>query len=907
MTRPQAVARACGTICCGTACFLINGFLLLTLCLLSTLLYTEWRGTPLRLPEPLIQWAITRTLPDDYRVSWDSMASEANGHVRLNGFSVNYRPTDDQIVSARQVDIRIDLFGLITSLGTALDSIQVVGGEIRIPGMWSDSGVNEVVVTDLAGTLNMRFQTLNIRDARGRFGPVFLRLTGSIDRRWLPEAEPRNDALTRNKLHSYATRLLQLKRDISEWKPVWLEARIAPTDDQTHSIGLRVLAEELAWAPVDRVESVALKADLALTAQGMRGNALRVQIEHLEAGGGIMNAFELSTSSFVFNNNPISARLSAKELAWGGHALETLTVDLDVHPEGQLKVRQAVASYAGMDPEISGLINIHSPEKTKLAVRTQLNPARLLAHLAPDANWRKEFPIDLNPRSQVWTRLEFGERWVDAKATFSGSLLDPHAVGETFQEATFEGTATPQRIVFHSVRVTDHHEQHAEGSFLLDIEQHVYRLVASGHIYPGRLDNYIRTGWWEKLREQIQAGSSPFYGDIDLVSIWSDYDRTRTIVRIEAEDLTYNGQPAESAKAFLRQGPHWGDLLDLQAEGEAGTFDGRLRWRIREDENDNEILTFFYNFHSTLPLPALAMSFEQPWIDGNFSSQAPPDVHIDGVHVLENDTDEILQQTMTLQVESGPFAYKETIADSLSLMAEINDDELILYVNELGLFGGSVQGRVRVPERQEDEPPFSVELVGRGLDYPRVVQMLRTFSADNDAEGPTDPLPGFGLADVELNGHGVYPLLDRFVGEGSVALSEADLGTVRLVGVVSRVLEQVGLPFTSFSLRSLKATGSVQGGTIIFPDLVLSGPTMRIQADGEVDIQSQTLEVDLRVYLLTSEDNPLVTAFGLLFRPLTHALELELSGSLEDPQWRFKRNPFNLFRPQESTNETSTP
>ena len=41
--------------------------------------------------------------------------------------------------------------------------------------------------------------------------------------------------------------------------------------------------------------------------------------------------------------------------------------------------------------------------------------------------------------------------------------------------------------------------------------------------------------------------------------------------------------------------------------------------------------------------------------------------------------------------------------------------------------------------------------------------------------------------------------------------------------------------------------------------------------------------------------NPIATALSPLFKPLIDSLEVELSGLLANPQWRFSVHPSNIF------------
>jgi hypothetical protein len=140
-----------------------------------------------------------------------------------------------------------------------------------------------------------------------------------------------------------------------------------------------------------------------------------------------------------------------------------------------------------------------------------------------------------------------------------------------------------------------------------------------------------------------------------------------------------------------------------------------------------------------------------------------------------------------------------------------------------------------------------------------------------------------------------------------VKVTGADFGKVNLLGLLSELLDRTLLNFTSPRFdslggkpaedRSVTDTASTLDGDLLsFDDLWLTGPEAGLNAVGSYRLDTHTL--DFRAKLRPFENGKTFAAktFSLLTSPLSAALEVHLTGSLEKPDWIFKNGPTNLLR-----------
>ncbi len=898
--------HACGRSCRRTAKYLCNGFLFATLLLFGIILYAEWRDRPIRLPEPVLRWIVDLASPEDIEILWDRVVPEANGSFRFHAFEIRHRANAEPILTVRNLRVRPDWLSLLSGLGTPLESLEGGGARAFLPGMWSASGVPEVILDEIAGSIHFRYRTVELRDVRARFGPARLRLHGSLD----------TDAFARRvedpvppweRLRPVARDILRWKEDIRDWSPMWIAGEVRPETDGAHSVHLSAVAEEIRMENRAFLESLSAQGRINFSNTGRPSGGIRVFARAAGAAGVSAEGIRADIQA-TEGKSGLKSKVHIRRIAYDSFHADAADAAIRFDADTRvLTLDQANIIFGGMDIHLFGEADLASPSASSAVVYTRIDPATTLETLFPDNEELERFPVTADPRSWIRAKIRWPEDdWTEPTARFDGELVEFSVAHESYAHTFFEGTATSSAIAFAPVQVTDRGGQGASGAFLLDLKDTTFRILADGALHPRRLDNYLQGAWWADLRSRIESGDTPFAADVDVVSNWTERERAHSVVRVRGKEFTYLGHPVTSAEAFIRQGPAWVDLVELTAHTlDGGTFGGTLGWRLHGGTPpDYEEQTLLVDIESTLALPALAVAFGQSWIDDDFATESLPRVKVSGKQVSERGG-ETTDASLEVGIETDAFTYRGLSGEMLRMDARVRNEQLDLGIKELNAFGGKVEGSVSIADRTAEELTYNLDLTGSRLVYPELLRLLRQFTMTEEQREQAPPLPERGIVRFKIGGEGTFPRIEGFSGHGMVSLEDADLGTIRLVGILSRILEQVGLPLASFTLNSLDTTFRLADSVLHLPDLTFQGPTMRIRAEGDIALPDQRLALDLRVFPLTPEENPLVSALGLVFRPLTYALRIELSGTPENPSWRFRHNPLNVFRSTPEAIETA--
>ncbi|TVP80326.1 MAG: hypothetical protein EA353_04180 [Puniceicoccaceae bacterium] len=152
--------------------------------------------------------------------------------------------------------------------------------------------------------------------------------------------------------------------------------------------------------------------------------------------------------------------------------------------------------------------------------------------------------------------------------------------------------------------------------------------------------------------------------------------------------------------------------------------------------------------------------------------------------------------------------------------------------------------------------------------------------------------------DLRIHGQGPTDELWTHTGYGHFEIRNDRLGTIQLLGPLSRLLQNTLLNFTSFSLNTMSGYFRYEGDQVYFDPLRIDGQRTHIQAPGRLGLQDQSLDARVSVSLLGNVGNPesRIRRIGsFISRPIPNLLEFELTGTLQDQSLRSLYDLRNLI------------
>ena len=149
---------------------------------------------------------------------------------------------------------------------------------------------------------------------------------------------------------------------------------------------------------------------------------------------------------------------------------------------------------------------------------------------------------------------------------------------------------------------------------------------------------------------------------------------------------------------------------------------------------------------------------------------------------------------------------------------------------------------------------------------------FRTDSAT--ADGP-------GRLDAQL--HAIGPIDAPFsaTGYGEFSIRDKALGSIQMLGPLSRILQGTALGFTSFELDTLTAQFRLEDGYAHLPLLRVDGPRTGTNASGSVELETQALDMRVGVRLFGNATSEGIQSTGSpTFQP-TMLMRFRVTGTLD--------------------------
>ena len=147
------------------------------------------------------------------------------------------------------------------------------------------------------------------------------------------------------------------------------------------------------------------------------------------------------------------------------------------------------------------------------------------------------------------------------------------------------------------------------------------------------------------------------------------------------------------------------------------------------------------------------------------------------------------------------------------------------------------------------------------------------------------------VLDADVFAEGAFGDYLSFYGSGNATLRGAELGEVRMLGMLSALLR-----FTSLRFTSAHALFTLNGPSLLFSNVTLTGANSAIEAKGSYGLDQHLLDFRATVNPFKQSKSLPQKFMDLMLTPLSDVLAVRLTGTVEKPSWVFVNGPSNFLR-----------
>jgi hypothetical protein len=440
-------------------------------------------------------------------------------------------------------------------------------------------------------------------------------------------------------------------------------------------------------------------------------------------------------------------------------------------------------------------------------------------------------------------------------------------------------------------------DSRATGSYEMDTKTLAFRFLLGGRLRPMGIEGWF-SGWWDNLWANFAFGAAPPDAEVDIQGVWRDPPRTTVFVGASSGPMKLRELPLDTLATRLFIADGLVDDLGFRAARGDRLAEGRFARRTLPGNGPWQSIAF--DVRADFPAEALPALFGEQGrsIIAPVQLDAAPVIHLVGETFGPGAADRAGQQRYTLDLSTdAPLRYAGFPLDHLAVRLENQNGDIRLENLRAGVADGVASGRAALSGPADSRwLAVDIDLADAGLDL--AIARWREFQTARDPAAPnlTPDKPLGGKLSLHLAANGPAGDPRKFSGTGAARITDANLASIRLLGKFSELLSGLGIGLATLKLTDTNARFTLEQHRLVFAPLELSGPSALIEAEGAYRLSDGALDFTARVRPFEKREGIIGSTADFVLTPLSGALEVELAGTLDQPDWAFAYGPTRLFR-----------
>lgn len=563
----------------------------------------------------------------------------------------------------------------------------------------------------------------------------------------------------------------------------------------------------------------------------------------------------------------------------------------------------AVAIVTADYPRVAGALTVDlagEPLDLRIAGDANSRSGEVEIRGAFGAHWLEEasriqgrdltYYADIKQAPDFWAKASIGDGLVWRQAEFravSGPIV---ARRVALDRARVHGIVVPEGVTIDHLEIGKG-DQGGLGTYTDAFATRDHRLLLRGSMRPLMISGWF-SGWWERFWSDFTFDGPPPEFDIDVAGNWNVQGSDIVHGRGKAWKGSMRGVAYDflDTRFFIKMDYY--DLYQATVIRPEGRVAGEVQLQFTPPQRDPARVRFA--FDSTADLVELATIFGK---GGNellapYRYTTPPTTHVAGVvtnHAGAFDT------RLDVSIESpAEFRYYDFPVSTISTDVKIHNTRVEIPRLLAGYGGGTLRASAVV-----ENGIIALHGSLEDASYDSATRIFNDFldrrspppAEEKDPAGLTAHAPG-GRLDLGVDARGPLTTFDAYEGQGSLRISEANLGSVRIFGLLSDLMGSISPKLGSLRFHEANSTFKIQRDRVAFPDLRITGRTAALETEGTYYINSRNLDFRARLYPLGESGNAITQLFDFVLGPVSYLLEMRLTGTMRKPNWSLSRLPF---------------
>ena len=864
--------------------------------LLLLLALQAWIATSreLTVPAPLRRQLEAELARQDFRATFGATSFDPTGRVYARDVRLFLPAFAEPVLEARGVYARLDPAAALHGEVRLLE-LQLQDAAVLAPPQLTPSGRAEPLAAGIEAVLRLDHRRIHLDQLDARVQGVLVQVSGDLA---LPRPDPSRPPLATEIARGFpgaARALLAAGRQLANAEDLRARLELTPAGSGGHQLGFILTGARLPLPAPAAGEARAVSVTGTFTlGPELEASELRLSAATLEVAG-IFRLQDLHVTLPPLRLNgpagwwPATAEVSAAAVETADGALTAVTARLRRGPDS-IVTTEAGLRLLELPLQLSAEID-WGRRSGRVAFAGELSPG-LLGVISRRLGTDVTRFYSYEALTVETGAAAFGPDWTFARLDARVRIPRMDSYGVTMEDGRAAVVLEPGR--FHSPEAFARiGENYARGTYDHDLRTHAFRFLLDGRLRPLAIGRWFGP-WWPEFFGQVEFPDHPPTAGVDVQGVWRQGHRAAIFVGAQAGRTLLRGAPVEAVRTRLFIRPGWVDGLDFrltEPSGEArGTFthvaEPGAGWRHLD-----------LDLKSTLGLAPLRGLLGAPLnaVLDPYAADTSPELGLRGrLHGPAAPADAINRLELEGRV-AGAFRFHGFPLQEVAFAARVVGPEVNVDPFSARYAEGRVTGNARVwgPSAAR-RVGFNASLEDASLGP--AATTLQAFLAARRGEPPAPPdrfvqeRTNLRL-NLSASAEGDYADPYSFRGDGNATLQGPELGEVPMLGLLSELFT-----FTSLRFTEARANLRIEGPRLLFPQVELRGANSAIDASGEFALDRRELRFNAKVFPFQESGNVLKTVVGAVLTPLSNALEVRLTGTLERPRWEFVMGPRNFLR-----------
>jgi len=441
------------------------------------------------------------------------------------------------------------------------------------------------------------------------------------------------------------------------------------------------------------------------------------------------------------------------------------------------------------------------------------------------------------------------------------------------------------------------------GNVFQSLKDYQYIFLVKGDFEPTRANSFMEK-WWSRIFSEFSFVDNFPVADFYIEGQWGNPEFMYVYGFVDAKNILYNDAVFDSVNLLVDVNPSAISVFDVNIFAGKGTANAALSWVYNPEEG----ITSYYTRRIVASvdmnkkyLSALGGEDVEDLMELlNFDSNIKCKINLAAKNpVRDENSKEIVdfsfESRSFINVAGFPF---ESIAGKGAGRGSFYELENV----RASFCGGHLTGDFSIRKNKDNRNFFVTEfklenaLRSKTEFFVREITNTQKEKIENGEKNEAD-----GVLNLSASASGFVDDFSSVNAAGKFFLKDENLLHLDILGALSRALDALQIPIATISMQTFESPIALKNNILTLDAINIRGNNSSMIGKAQYDTANDNLSATLVFSLHAAHELMILRQlFSLALNPIMNAVQINISGTFEDPSFSFSLLPGNIFNDKDS-------